>query len=204
MIRLKKIVWFVAAALAVIVGIYPTTYFLIDMSDGFSSSKSAEVLASQLWNTSFYTHIAFGGIALFLGWMQFSPKFRATNMGLHRTIGKIYVVSVLLSGITGLYISLYASGGIATKLGFFLLSTAWIITTTLAYTTIRKKKVTEHRNWMIRSYALTFAAVTLRLWMPLLYAVIQPELGIDPYTIVAWLCWVPNLIFAQYIINKRL
>ena len=57
---------------------------------------------------------------------------------------------------------------------------------------------------MIRSYALTFAAVTLRLWSPLLEAVIQPELGIEPYTIVAWLAWVPNLIFAQFIITKRL
>jgi uncharacterized membrane protein len=202
--KLKKIVWFAAVALAVLVGIYPISYFLVDMSDGFFSSKSAEVLASQLWNTSFYTHIAFGGIALILGWTQFSPKFRAKKMGLHRTLGKIYVVSVLLSGITGLYISLYASGGIATKLGFFMLSTAWIISTTRAYTTIRKKKVEEHRKWMIRSYALTFAAVTLRLWSPLLEAVIPPELGIEPYTIVAWLAWVPNLMFAQFIITKKL
>ncbi len=70
--KLKKIVWFGAVGLAVLVGIYPISYFLFDRSDGFFSSKSAELLASQLWNTSFYTHIAFGGIALFLGWMQFS------------------------------------------------------------------------------------------------------------------------------------
>lgn len=191
------------ATLAILTGLYPIIYFLFDLSEGFFASKSLDVLISHLWTVSFYTHISFGGIALLIGWLQFSKKFRAKRMGLHRGIGKIYIVSILFSGTTGLYMSFYASGGIATKLGFSMLSICWLITTILAYTTIRKKKIAAHQKWMIRSYALTYAAVTLRLWNPILEAVVQPEWGIDPYTIVAWLAWVPNLLFAEFLIKKK-
>jgi uncharacterized membrane protein len=200
----KIIIWIIFAGLAILVGLYPISYFVADMSDAFLSTKSKELRANQLWNFSFYTHIIFGGIALLTGWIQFSKKLRAKKMKLHRSIGKIYVVSILFGGITGLHISLYASGGIATKLGFSTLSILWLITTTLAYNTIRKKKVEAHRAWMIRSYALTFAAVTLRLWMPILEATVPLEWGIEPYTIVSWLAWIPNLMFAQILIRNKI
>lgn len=67
----------------------------------------------------------------------------------------------------------------------------------MAYLTIRKKEINNHQKWMIRSYALTFAAVTLRIWLPLF----QYGFGMDfltAYMIIAWLCWVPNIIWAQW------
>ena len=116
--ELRRVFWIPFISLAIIVGLYPSLYFLVDMSGEFFATKSAELQTSHLWNSSFYTHIAFGGIALLLGWTQFSKKFRATKMGLHRVFGKIYILSILFSGTTGLYVSLHASGGLATKLGF--------------------------------------------------------------------------------------
>lgn len=199
--KLKKILWIVIVILTVIVGLYPLSYLLFDMSNGLLGDKSKELLVSSHWNISFYTHISFGGIALLIGWTQFSKKFRVKKMRLHRTVGKTYILSILLSGITGLYISFYASGEIVAKLGFATLSILWLSTILLAYTSILKKKIETHRRWMIRNYALTFAAVTLRLWSPLLEAVAQPN-WMDSYTIVAWLAWVPNLIFAQILIRR--
>lgn len=199
--KLKKILWIVFVILAVIIGLYPLSYLLFDMSNGLLGIKNKELLANYLWNISFYTHISFGGIALLIGWTQFAKKFRAKKMRLHRTIGKIYILSILLSGITGLYISYHASGEIASKLGFATLSILWLGSIILAYTSILKKKIEAHRRWMIRTYALTFAAVTLRLWSPILEAVVQPN-WIEPYSIVAWLAWVPNLIFAQILIRR--
>ena len=69
---------------------------------------------------------------------------------------------------------------------------------------IKNKKMKDHRNWMIRNYSLTYAAVTLRIWLPLfivLFGIEQFELS---YAVIAWLAWVPNLIVAELFIRKRL
>jgi hypothetical protein len=72
----------------------------------------------------------------------------------------------------------------------------------MAYKRIREKDLEVHRRWMIRNYALTFAGVMLRVWVP-----ISGAAGIEftaAYTVIAWMCWVPNLIFAQWIIHRTL
>jgi uncharacterized membrane protein len=120
---------------------------------------------------------------------------------LHRTFGKGYVLAVMVSGTSGLYISIFASGGIVAALGFALLAVAWLYTTIRAYSSIRNRTISKHREWMTRSYALCFAAVTLRVYLPLSTFL----MGIDfihAYRAIAWLCWIPNLLLAEIIIQK--
>ncbi len=199
---MKKLLFFLFALFAILIGIYPLLYFVVDMSgEGLLGGKPPELFQNHIWHFLFYTHIALGGIALLTGWSQFSEKLRKKRLNLHRNLGKIYVVSVLLSGIAGLYIAMYATGGIVAILGFASLAVLWLFTTFNAYTSIQKKEIVLHQQWMIRSYALTFAAVTLRLWMPLLIAVVGLSF-IEAYVIIAWLCWVPNLIFAEWWIRR--
>jgi hypothetical protein len=81
-----------------------------------------------------------------------------------------------------------------------MLAFLWVATAALAYVRIRAYDIESHRRWMIRNYSLTFAAVTLRLWIPFLMIA-----GYDfsvVYPTVAWLAWVPNLIIAEIIANK--
>ena len=198
---MKKIYWITVGILSTLVGLYPIIYFLIDRNFGLLSSKSATILSDNFWNIAFYGHIIFGGLALLIGWLQFSNKLRLKNINLHRTIGKIYVVAVLISGSCGIYISLDATGGKVSVLGFFSLGIIWLSTTVLGFTTIRKGKVELHEKLMILSYAACFSAVTLRLWLPIL-TIMMGEF-IPAYRIVAWLCWVPNIIFALLIIRKN-
>lgn len=175
-------------------------YLFIDMtSNGLLSSKGDSLLSSSVYIFGFYSHIFLGGLALLIGWVQFSKKWRTKRIELHRFIGKIYLLAVLASGLSGLYISFYATGGVYTKLGFALLAIAWLFTSTKAYTSIKNKKVTQHQKWMIRSYALTFAAVTLRIYLPLLQQFLDFS---EAYAIIAWLCWIPNLFIAEIIITK--
>src|SRR5690606_19806766 len=96
---INKTTWWIFGCLCIVVGLYPIIYFLIDRHFGLLSSKSQELLSNQMWNLGFYGHIVLGGIALLIGWTQFSSKLRKTRMALHRTIGKIYILSVLISGI---------------------------------------------------------------------------------------------------------
>ena len=188
------------SVLAIIIGLYPIIYFLIDRRFGLLSTKSAVLLENIGWNIGFYIHIIFGGIALLIGWIQFNPKIRAKYIRLHKIIGKLYLVSVGLSSIAGFYIAFYATGGIISTLGFMSLSVIWFYTSLNAYLKIRHAEVDQHKNWMIYSYAACFAAVTLRIWLPLLTFVFSDF--IIGYQIVSWVCWVPNLIVANLIINR--
>src|SRR5690606_38698774 len=139
--------------------------------------------------------------ALLTGWSQFSRKLRVKKLELHRNLGKIYVLSALISGICGIYIGFYASGGLVPSLGFISLGIVWLFTTIRAYVAIRKKDISLHQGMLVYSYAACFAAVTLRVWLPLLTIVLGEFLL--AYKIVAWLCWVPNIIFAHFWVRRK-
>ncbi|MGE0590697.1 MAG: DUF2306 domain-containing protein [Cyclobacteriaceae bacterium] len=137
---------------------------------------------------------AFGMVTVF-------KKLRAKKLNLHRTLGKIYLISISLSGVAGFYLALFANGGLISSFGFGGLAIGWLVTSTLAYQAIKQKDVYNHECWMIRSYALCFAAVTLRIWLPLSQSVFHLDF-IEAYRVIAWLCWVPNLLFAEWWISK--
>ncbi len=172
-----------------------------DMSEGLLNTKDASLFTNLIWQVAFSTHIYFGGIALLCGWIQFLKSVRSKHLGFHRLIGKIYVISIILSGTGGFIISYYATGGTITGVGFASLALLWITTTILGYLKVKQKNWKAHQNWMIRSYSLTFAAVTLRLWMPIIMILFGLEF-MATYKIVAWLSWIPNLILTEFFIKK--
>lgn len=197
----NKVSWVVFVVLAITVGLYPLIYFFEDRKFGLLASKSDELLTNTFWNIGFYGHILLGGLALFIGWAQFSEKLRKGNLKMHRNVGKVYMISVLISGLCGIYIALYATGGLIASLGFISLGIVWLFTTMRAYIAVRNKDLTLHKGYMIYSYAACFAAVTLRIWLPLLNIVFDDF--VLAYRIVAWLCWVPNMVFAFFWVRKR-
>ncbi|MFF5383249.1 DUF2306 domain-containing protein [Pedobacter suwonensis] len=156
----KKGLWILFATFALLIGFYPTIYFLIDRKFGLLNSKSAELLSNTFWNIGFYTHIILGGVALLIGWIQFSPKMRNKRMALHRKLGKAYVVSVLLSALGGIYIGFFATGGWVSSAGFICLGVVWFYTTLKAYLYIKNAEIVKHQKMMVFSYAACFAAVT--------------------------------------------
>jgi hypothetical protein len=106
----------------------------------------------------------------------------------------------MLTGITGLYMASYSFGGMITHAGFGLLATGVLVTTTVAYRRIRALDTVAHREWMIRSFSLIFAAVTLRILLPLLITAYQGEFE-PAYLWVSWLSWVPNVLWAEWYIR---
>lgn len=191
------------AILATMTGLYPVFYYVVNSNNpGILERKSAELLASYFYRASFYTHITFGGVALLIGWLQFSKKIRARNLNLHRTIGKMYMVAVALSGIGGFTVALSATGGPVSMAGFGMLALVWLYTDLQGYRTIRKLQIERHRAWMLRNYSLTFAAVTLRIYLPLATAVMHFSF-IPSYQVISWLAWVPNLLVAELLIGYK-
>ena len=96
--------------------------------------------------------------------------------------------------------SFQAFGGLGARAGFASLAVAWLYTGFRAYRAIRARDIASHRRWMIRNLALTFAAVTLRIWIPMSFVFAIPFAV--SYSIIAWFCWVPNLLVAELILSK--
>ncbi|MFK7954054.1 MAG: DUF2306 domain-containing protein [Ekhidna sp.] len=201
--KVKKTIRILLIILIIIIGLYPFSFLFTDAEEGFISMKKSIFTPGLLWYGAFYTHILLGGVALLIGWPQFLKKLRNKNIALHRTLGKIYLMSIFFSSIAGFYMAVLANGGLIAKIGFSLMAIAWMFTTVKAYTTIRKRDVEQHQQWMIRSYALTLAGVTFRLWLPLLLFGFQLDF-IIVYRIDAWVSWVLNLVVAELIIRKAL
>lgn len=198
---MNKIVWWLFCVLCVFVGLYPILYLFIDHSVGLLSTKDSILLSDRFWNIGFYGHITFGGISLLVGWTQFVKKLRINRVSVHRSIGKLYIICVIISGTCGVYIAQFATGGISNVLGFSLSGIVWLFTTLFAFKAIVNRDVSRHQSLMIYSYAICFSAVTLRIWLPMLTAIFG---GFNTaYLIVGWLSWVPNLGVAYLIDSRR-
>ncbi len=154
------------------------------------------------WRIAFFIHVYASMWVLFAGFTQFSKTLLKKNRRLHRTLGYIYVVNVLLiTGPAGFIMGLYANGGLVSRIGFVALAVLWIFFTAMALIKAKQKDFKAHRNFMIRSYALTLSALTLRAWK---YGITNtmhlPPM--DVYRVVAWLGWAGNLAVAEYLIYR--
>jgi len=108
-------------------------------------------------------HVLFGSIALLSGPVQFSSRFRRRHLKFHRILGRVYVLSVFLSAPTGVLLSVGRPGFPGTSMQ----ALAWVVCTGAAFLTARNRQIPQHRQWMARSYAVTFTFVSsrvLNLW----------------------------------------
>lgn len=143
-------------------------------------------------------HLGGGALALVIGALQVHTRLRNQRPGLHRRLGTAYVAAVAASGSAGLVLALQAQGGLAARLGFGMLALCWLVATGIAWRRIRREDEDGHRDWMIRSYALTLAAVSLRIYLPASLATGLPFEQV--YPAIAWMCWVPNLLAAEWLV----
>jgi len=149
-----------------------------------------------------YLHAFASMLALALGPWQFLPALRRAKPVMHRWMGRVYLgVGVLIGGLAGLYMAAHAYGGPVSTAGFALLALLWLYTGGRAYAAIRRGDFAAHRRWMIRNFALTFAAVTLRLWLPLFAGLGIPfEAG---YPVSAWISWLLNALAAEWWLRRN-
>jgi uncharacterized membrane protein len=160
-----------------------------------------DVIAENLLKAPWLAiHVAGAATALLVGPFQFLARLRARYRALHRWMGRIYVVSILVGGVAGLVLAFGASTGPVSMAGFGILAVLWIAATALAWRQAMRRDFAGHRAWMIRSFALTFAAVTLRLYLPVL--ALLPVSFADGYRAISFLCWVPNLVLAELYLRR--
>ncbi|MDP9076642.1 MAG: DUF2306 domain-containing protein [Bacteroidota bacterium] len=154
------------------------------------------------WKIAFYTHVFTVIFALLAGFTQFSNYILKQHRAIHKLMGKLYVYDILfLNFPAAMIMAIYANGQLPAKTAFVVLDCLWFWFTYKAVAEVKRKNIKAHRQYMIRSYALTLSAVTLRLWkiIILAFAYIDP---LHLYMIDAWMGFIPNLLFAEWLIRK--
>lgn len=175
-------------------------YLGFERGINFLSTKTEETLDNSLFLAGFYIHITSSLLVLFAGIPQFMPQLTKKYIAFHRFSGKSYILLVLLfASPSGLILALFANGGLASKTGFAMQCIVWWCCTFIAYKKIREKKMNEHIIWMIRSYAVTLAAMSLRTEAYLMHYFFHTK-PIETYITVTWLSWAGNLFIAEALI----
>lgn len=201
---IKKIGWY-TFSVALIYGIYllvllSLPYLSFKRGVDFLITKDL-IYHLKWWRYSFYVHVFTSPIVIITGFCQFSRYIINKKPKTHRLLGKIYLITLLFfAGPSGLLIGLYANGGYFTQIMFVALSVCWIISGILAYRFARQKEFERHGRWMLRNYALTLSAITLRLYA-YLFDVFSIPLGqVESYQLLSVLSWVPNLVIAEILV----
>ncbi len=179
-------------------------YLNFERAYAFLGTKPDRILDKQHFIIAFYIHILSSGFALGTGIFQFSKILLKKQPNLHRYLGKIYVITILFfAAPTGLVISFYANGGMSSRVGFVLQSLVWWMLTYWAFSAIKNRQIAQHCDMMIRSFALTLAAMSLRTESYVLFTFFETK-PLETYETVTWLSWVGNLLLAELMIHYGL
>lgn len=162
-----------------------------------------KIIHLRHWRYAFNFHILLSIFSLLAGLTQFSQYILTKHKKLHRLMGYIYVIDVIcIAGPSGLIMAFYANGTIVSKTSFVLLSILWIGFTTMAIIKVLQRDFIEHEKWMIRSYALTLSAISLRL-MAFVLPKFMHLTAQTEYALIACLSWTINLLIAEWIIFSQ-
>lgn len=178
----------------------------INLNDSTFLDGKSSFLTSKEYSWFWITVLAHSipsCLVLFIGLFQW---IRRPKSGLlHKRLGKIYVfLIVFVSAPSGLVLGYFAYGGISAQISFYLLSSFWAYLTYNAWQLAVEKSFDAHWQFMLRSYALSVSAISLRLYSYVFVVFFQYE-GLDAYVWLTWLSWVPNLMLAELYIrlNKK-
>lgn len=149
-----------------------------------------------------FIHMGTGILFLLFAPLQFSTKFRAKNLTLHRWIGRVLMTAGLVAGVTGILAGLWlpAFGGISTMLAVWFFGIANIICFLRSFWCARNRMIPAHREWIMRAFAIGLGVGTQRIlifiFMPFQLAPFDQIFG--P---LLWLGIAINLLVAETWIN---
>lgn len=163
--------WLVCVSSLVIVYALVKNYWIDPEASSFLSHKTGlkRELHLPIWLNVMYVHVAFACLAMASGLVNFSNRIFEKSRRFHRINGYVYIVSVVLVVLTSGYMAPYATGGKISSMGFNVLNIIWLFITITALIQIKQKRMIQHRNWMIRSYAFCFTNMLIHLFTSLLH-----------------------------------
>ena len=193
----KQIGWWLFFLVCVFYGIYALVLGITELLHLLGIVDEARMRAVPL---VFIIHTLSGSAVLISGPLQFNRLLRYKRRNLHRVLGRIYVWAVWIASVGGLWSALFFDVNIAAKIAFGTVAILWFSTTTVAYQRIRSRRIREHREWMIRSFALSLFFMTFEFWRSGLASTNLPEPV--AYPLGVFLSWFLNLVIAELWIRR--
>ena len=178
-------------------------YIPINFNVAFLNIKEAEI-AYPHYQWAFFSHVYSSIFVLLAGIPQFSKTIRNRLPKIHKSLGALYIFLVLfIASPSGLVMAFHANGGFFSKISFSIQAVLWFVFTYKAYQYIREKDWIKHRKFMLRSYALTLSAISLRLLKWIIVSTFEwPPM--DTYKMVSWLGWIVNIVVIEmYLIFEK-
>lgn len=201
--RASRYGWWLLAVLAIGTAVYSAPPYLTGDESDSKLPLNPDVALHYLY---LGIHALPASLLLALGPVQFVPALRNKYRKLHRVIGRVYMVSVVIASMAAIFAATFSVDGFPAQVAFYLLTAAWLYSLVQAYRTIRKGQVQLHRIWMIRNYALSFAAVVLRVFLLVGLAVRSQYDWLtfeDVYTTAAWASILISAGVAEWFIVQR-
>lgn len=194
---LSTLVWWALFLISALFGAYALAMGGLELLAQLGLVQDAPARAVPL---AFMIHALTGGIVLIIGPLQFNRRLHARWRALHRALGRVYVASIWLASVTGLWSAAFFAAGIAAQIAFGLVAVLWFAATTHAFLQARARDFTAHREWMIRSFALSLFFVTFPFWVEGLARTSLPQAV--SYPIGVFLGWSLNLLVAEIWIRR--
>lgn len=200
-----KIIKFITLVCLIIIALY----FVVDRAFPYFFNFNIEQFDDYYWPNKWWLigHLSGGITALVLGPFQFSTSFRNRFIKTHRLLGKIFVVAIIIASLSAVYMSFYVAPqvNIAWSISLLVMSLVWLISVLMAYRTIRLRRIPQHKEWMIRTYVITFGFVLFRFLNEASFIQeLMPTFEERGATCI-WLSWALPLFIAEVILqwNKK-
>jgi uncharacterized membrane protein len=179
-------------------------YLGFEYAINFLGTKPDAVLQRPVFQWGFYVHITSSTVVMAVGIVQLWPLVLRRFPAVHRWLGRIYASLILaMAAPSGLVLALYANGGLSTQVGFALQCLLWWAFTAFAWWEIRQGQQLKHIEMMLRSFAITLAALSLRTESYLMKAFLNTK-PMETYLTVTWLSWVGNWMLIELAIYAGL
>ncbi len=192
--RTRRAIWGLGAFLSVGVALFSYRY-LPELGP-----RPPNILGNTFAKPWLKVHVAGAATALLLGPFNFVGAIRRRAPRVHRWVGRIYILGSLVGSAGGLVIAFGSFAGPIATVGFVSLAVSWIVANVQGWRSAMDGRFADHREWMVRSFAMTFGAVLLRVYLPLSQLLHIPF--IDAYRAIAFLAWVPNLLVAEIYLRR--
>ena len=193
--RLRRPGWIAMTVMATLVALASARYFTLNPAT-FIPNQVQTYLANL---GPLLLHVGGGVVALAVGPWQLWTGLRTRRPAVHRSLGRVYVAAVLAAAAGGLLLAPLSQGGPVAHLAFATGAVGLLLVTGMGFLSIRRRRIAAHRAWMVRSYALIFAAVTFRLWLGVLTAMGLPFQQV--YASGAWAVWFIDLFVAEALLG---
>lgn len=198
--KINSILFWIIAVLSIGVAGYAVYGYLV-LTPGTLFPMQLDTYA--IYRVEIVLHALFASIALVVGLPQMNKKFREKFPKTNIYLRRVYYISVVIGAITGFLLAFHAKGGLVNTFGFGLLAIIWLYSCYKAFISVRTNKFTEFKIWIVRNYALTFAAVTLRIYLGIFFGTMGYLQFDSFYPTLGFLCWVPNLVITEWFILAK-